>query len=62
MSENFPKLLINNPHTIPRQKHPKNLQQHQQILKQITPNHQYASLFKTIRTLLKEDTHDCLNH
>ena len=60
--ENFSKLLINNPHISPHQQRPKNLQQHQQIHKQITLNHQHASLFKTIHIHLKKDTHDCPNH
>ena len=61
-SENFSKLLINNPHVSPHQLRPKNLQQHQQILKQVTPNHQHASLFKTTHTHLKKDRYDFPNH
>ena len=55
-------MLINNPHISPHQQRPKNLKQHQQIVKQKTPNHQRSSLFKTILTHLKKDTHDCPNH
>ena len=60
--QNFPKLLINNHHINPHQQRPKNLQQHQQIIKQKSPNHQHASLFKTIHTHVKKDTNDCPNH
>ena len=41
----FSNLLIINPHTSQHQQHPKNLQQRQQIVKQLIPNHQHASLF-----------------
>ena len=49
------------PHISPHQQRPENLQQHQQIHKQIILNHQHASLFKTIHIHLKKDTQDCPN-
>ena len=48
-------MLINNPHTSPHQQHRKNLQQHQQIVKQITPNHHQASFQDNPYTF--EETH-----